>query len=327
MSTSLLAGPERATWLAERRTGIGGSDAAAILGLSPWVSAFQVWMDKTDSFDPPPPTPAMEWGLRLEPAVREAFEDATGLTVASPIDGLTWTQYRAAPHVLRHPELPWMLVSLDGQILQDGGVYEAKTASPWDDGWDGVEANVVPDHVVIQAQHSMAVRGASVCHGAVLIGGKDFHTFRVARDEQFIADLIVAEGRWWETHVLGNTPPPIDGSTSTTEAIKTLFPESVADSEIDLPPAAHDLIVEWTAAKARKKTAELDEDGAANKLRVLLGDNETGRVDGIRAVTWKSHAQRRVNLDLLRGDYPDVAEACTETTTVRTLRPVKGFIR
>jgi putative phage-type endonuclease len=315
MSAALLAGPERAAWLAQRRTGIGGSDAAAVLGLSPWVSAFRVWMEKTDSFDAPPPTPAMEWGLRLEPVIREAFEDATGLRVnPGPLQ------------VLRHREHPWMVASLDGIVAQ-GGVYEGKTASPWDDGWDGIEANIVPDHVVIQAQHYMAVADEPVCHGAVLIGGKDFHTFRIDRDEQFIADLIVAEGRWWETHVLGNTPPPIDGSDSTTEAIKNLFPDSTAGTEIDLPPTARDLIIEWTAAKARKKTAETDEDEAANKLRVLLGDSETGRVDGLRAVTWKSHPQRRVNLDLLRGDYPDVAEACTETTTVRTLRPVKGFIR
>jgi putative phage-type endonuclease len=302
MSSALLAGPARAAWLAERRTGIGGSDAAAVLGLSPWVSAFQVWLEKTDSFDSPPPTPAMEWGLRLEPVIREAFEDATGLQVTpGPLE------------VMRRRDLPWML-------------YEGKTASPWDDGWDGIEANVVPDHVVIQAQHYLAVADEPVCHGAVLIGGKDFHTFHVDRDEQFIADLITAEGRWWETHVLGNTPPPLDGHPSTTDAVKALFPDSVPDSEIDLPPAAHDLIVEWTAAKARKKTAETDEDEAANKLRVLLGDHEIGRVGGIKAVTWKSHAARRIDPDLLRGDYPDVAEACTTTSTVRTLRPVKGYL-
>lgn len=311
---TVLSDVDREAWLAARRTGIGASDAAAVLGLSPWQSQFTIWLDKTGQALDDVQTDAMEWGLRLEPVVVEKFEDETGLAT-----------HKADPFPVRHREHSWMLCSPDRLIGDDEGL-EVKTGSPWDDGWDGVDQGLVPDHVVIQMQHSMAVTGRRRWHGAVLIGGRGYHQWTVDRDEQFIADLIVAEGRWWDTYVVGNQPPPVDGHDATTNAIKDLFPTSTDAATVDLPPSAHDLIVEWAAAKERKKQAEWDENEAANGLRLLLGDNEIGTVGGIKAVTWKSHTVRKVNLDRLRAEFPEAAEACTEIGTQRPLKQVRSYL-
>ena len=311
---TVLEGISRDEWLAQRKTGLGGSDAAAALGLSPWTSPFELWLDKTDQFDQKPPSEAMEWGLRLEPAVREAFTEKTGLQVITE------------PGILRHPDHPWMIASLDGWAARGErivGVYEGKTASPWDDSWDP-DIDRIPDHVTLQCQHYLAVADQPVCHGAVLIGGSKFRTFEVRRDDRMIADLITAEERWWTTFVEGDTPPPIDGHPATTAAIRDMFPES-ADTEIDLPPAAADVIERWLRGKEAKKVAEADEDQAANQLRILLGDNAIGRLAGRKAVTWKSHTQHRLNAAALRRDHPDLADSYTEETTVRPLKLARGF--
>lgn len=92
----------RAEWLAQRRTGIGGSDVAAILGLSPWRTPYQVWEDKTGRSDDQEETPALYWGRLLEDPIRQAYADRTGLTVTKPD-----RMFTSEAH-------PFMLANLDG---------------------------------------------------------------------------------------------------------------------------------------------------------------------------------------------------------------------
>lgn len=317
MSTLLL--PDvRAEWLAERKKGIGASDAAGILGLSPWTSPFSVWLDKTTDATDDAATEAMEWGLRLEDAIAAKWEDVHGIRLDRVIhdDG--------RPRIVAHADHPWMVASLDRRAA-DGNPFEAKTASPWDDGWDDVDAGLVPDHVTIQQQHQIAVTGAERCYGAVLIAGSKFHTWVVERDDRMIADIIAAEQRFWESYVLADRPPPLDGHQATNDAIKTMFPESAEGQVVELPVGAEALLRQLADAKVAKKATAEVEDGIANQIKTLLGDAEAGTINGLTAVTWKSSVTNRLDLDTFRKDHPDLAAAYTTATPVRTLRPAKGF--
>ena len=278
--TTLLTSDQRAQWLAERKTGIGASDAASILGLGPFGSPFSVWLDKTSNL-PDEATEAMEWGLRLEEPIARAWQDAEHKRVEKVEHG------DGRPMVLRHPEHPIMICTLD-RVCEDGNPLEIKTANAWDDGWDP-DGDRIPDHVRLQQQHQMAVKGAPLCYGAVLIAGQKFRTWVTMRDDAIIADLIIAEERFWTDYVLANKPPPMDGHRATTDAIKALWPESEAGLEVDLPFGAMRTIHDLVDAKARGKAAKADEDTHANTLKALLGDAEVGRIDGTKAVTWRSH--------------------------------------
>src|SRR5512139_912790 len=93
----------REEWLKERSNGIGGSDAAPICGLSPWKSAYQVWLEKRGEADgPQQDNEPMFWGRTLEPVIRQRYADVTGRTVTVPNE------------ILVHPKYDWMLASLDG---------------------------------------------------------------------------------------------------------------------------------------------------------------------------------------------------------------------
>lgn len=147
----ILADPQtREEWLRCRNRGIGGSDAACIVGANPWKSARQLWKEKRgiahahDLSD----NPAVMFGKNAEEHVRELFL-------------LTFPQYRCDYHEFRlyaNDSLPWLYATLDGELTgSDGrrGILEIKTTTiqrggQWDD-WDGR----VPQHYYIQLLHQL----------------------------------------------------------------------------------------------------------------------------------------------------------------------------
>ena len=121
---------QREAFLAERMKGIGGSDVAAILGLSKWSTPYDVWQSKLGLADPTPDNDAMKWGRLLEPVVRQAYAERTGLAVAVPSDPLVMPGYDFAR------------ANLDG-IREDGRIVEIKTAR-YADGWGDEGSDEVP---------------------------------------------------------------------------------------------------------------------------------------------------------------------------------------
>ncbi|WP_232442744.1 YqaJ viral recombinase family nuclease [Burkholderia ubonensis] len=206
----------RDDWLAVRRTDIGGSDAAAAVGLNPYMSALELWLDKTrraDGLPRPDPddtTSPTYWGTLLEPIVAASYTKQTGSRV------------RRVNAVLRHPTVPFMLANIDREIVgaRDVQVLECKTAGEfgarlWRDG--------VPEYVQIQVQHQLAVTGKSAAHVAVLLCGQALEVHRIERDDALIGWLIELEARFWR-FVETDTPPPADGSESADRALRHLYP-------------------------------------------------------------------------------------------------------
>lgn len=209
----------REDWLAVRKRGIGSSDAAAAVGLNPYKSMLELWLEKTGR-DSLLAKPAFEdeesptyWGNILEPIVAAHYTKRTGLRV------------RRINAVLQHPDpnLPWMLANIDREVMGSNEVQilECKTAGIngaklWRDG--------VPEYVQLQVQHQLAVTGKAAADVAVLLGGQKLEIHRVVRDEAVIERLIRLEGAFWR-HVEADTPPPADGSDSAEAALRCLFPD------------------------------------------------------------------------------------------------------
>lgn len=208
---------EREAWLRERKHGIGGSDAAAILGQNPWRSAFALYHDKISEEVDDRGTPQTRWGNRLEPIVREAYAEEVERTVD---DGVV---------LMQHPEHPWMLANTDGTIRPvpehvGPGVYEGKTTSVFN-GRDWAEG--VPLYHQIQLHHYMGVTGYQWGSAACLILGDrgDPLVWRdVERVDRFVDHLIEVEYDFWHKHVLARVPPPVDGSKTTAKLLKELHP-------------------------------------------------------------------------------------------------------
>lgn len=258
----------RDEWLAERRKGIGGSDAAAIAGLDRYRSPYQVWLDKTGlSPDNGKAGEAAEWGQILEPIVAQVVSERTGIVLADP------------PGSYQHPDHPFMLGNVDrlaAHAERGDGIYEGKTvgvwtAAEWDD--DGV-----PDRYVLQGQHYLAVTGLPWVLYGCLIGGQRLVTRWVERDDVLIDQLVEIEAEFWQ-RVETKTPPPVDGSQATTELLGHLYQVQAGKVVTIDPKAVEELVVVRDAAKAAEKEAKEAAAEIDNRLRLLIEDAEVA-VDG-----------------------------------------------
>ena len=293
----------REEWLKARRCGIGGSDAAAIAGLNKWKSPITVYLEKIGEIQSEAGEAAY-WGIMLEDIIAREFSRQTGLKV----------QRRNA--ILQHPEYPFMLANLDRVIIdkkQGRGVLEIKTTSAYNkSAWDD---DRVPDEYLIQVQHYLAVTGYQYAYIAVLIGGQQYQHKYIPRDEEIINYLIRIESDFWQM-VENRTPPEMDGSQASTDVLNILYPASDPKSEIILPDEALNLIEEYKAAQAEEKAAKERKEAAANKLKALLGECETGRI-GEHKVTWKTVSSSRLDTKKLKAEHPDIYKQYAKTSEYR----------
>lgn len=291
----------RSDWLAVRRTGIGGSDAAAAVGLSPYKSQLELWLEKTGrDADLPKPDPndtaePIYWGTLLEPIVAAAYTQQTGHRV------------RKVNAVLQHPTIPFMLANLDREIVgvPDVQILECKTAGEfgarlWQDG--------VPEYVQLQVQHQLAVTGKLAADVAVLLCGQKLEVHRIERDDDLIARLIPLEAQFWR-YVETGTPPPGDGSESADRALRCLYPKD-SGGTVDFSEDRHlsaafaDLVTVRAEIDAREQVAAK----LKQTLQQAMGDAsralfETGEVSFKR-----SKDSASTDLKRLHAEHPDLAQ-------------------
>lgn len=292
---------------AQRTKGIGGSDAPVVVGLSPFKSAYQLYLEKRGEAPvDDEETLQQELGTILEEPVAELYCKRTGRTM------------RRQPLAV-HDEHPFMLANIDRQIVKDPrgpGIYEGKTTNEFlGASIHGIED--IPDHYYIQAQHYMAVYGYEWASFGILIGTSRFVHFDVERHDEVIAELITREAEFWERVQTGN-PPPIDGSPRTAELIKRLYPQDtgkiVTCEAPDLIKAAHDL----STAKAQVKSLEVTITQCENLLKSAMGDASELVLPGYGMITWKrakDSTKTALDEERLKATYPDVYAACLKTET------------
>lgn len=293
----------RDEWIKWRNKGIGGSDASIICGVNKYKSPIELWMEKTGMIEPTEAGEAAYWGTILEPIVREEFSKATGIEVG------------IEKSILQHPVHDFMLANVDGVIIHPdygGCIFEAKTSSSYRaDEWE----NSIPEEYQLQVQHYMAVTGFKAAFVAVLIGGNTFKWKLVERDDELIEMLIILEESFWNC-VVTNTPPPMDGSETSTELLNRLYPKSNTKSSISLPQDALELIQQYEeASEQEKKYCEL-KDEASNKLKSMLGTNETGIIGG-RIISWKSVSVERFDTKLFKEENQMLYEKYTAKSGYR----------
>jgi putative phage-type endonuclease len=294
-------GMSREKWLEERRKGLGGSDAAAVAGLSRYRTPIQVYMEKLGLVDPPEENEAMYWGKKLEDIVAEEFSIRTGLKV------------RRRNAILLHPDHSFMLANVDRFIVGKNEGLECKTTSAYRvDEWKDDE---IPWEYAIQCHHYMAVTGYSAWWIAVLIGGNRFIYKRIERDEAIIRDLIKIESHFWNYHVLQEIPPDPDGSAASSELVRRIYPESNG-LELDLPSAVERWIEQYEQAAEEEKAAAARKEEAANNIKMLLGEYEVGRFKDWK-ITWRSISSSRLDTKRLKAELPDIYAKYTNQTSSR----------
>ena len=228
----------RAEFLSRRRGGIYGSDAAVVLGISPWQTRLQLYMDKRGLLPETQETEAMSWGTRLEPVVREAYQDQTGRKV------------RPCGPILTNSHGFPMGAHLDGLQDVDGKRYVVEIKTSYR-GWNGVDD--LPDYYYAQVQHYIACADQDAATVVVLAHGSQLRWVDVERDQPFIDALIAAEKAFWHGHVVAEVPP--DPTADDLGVLPAMYPKKTEDL-LPMTPNVRELIderVAWAKTETEAK--------------------------------------------------------------------------
>ena len=260
--------PDFKSWFAARMKGIGASDAAAVMGLSPYKGQVELWGEKTGKIKPADlsENEAVQWGIRLEPAVADAYEGKTGKRLID-LGRRTVITGRIAE---------FAIATLDRviDVPENPGVLEIKTTgSERQSAWE----NGPPLQYQVQVQHQLMVTGLAWGEFAVLFGGQKFGIIRAERNEAFIALLLDKEAQFWDKVQRDIPPDPetVDGSESTTRAVKQLFPND-SGLEIVLPAGSDCWDSELSGLKEQIGGLEERKREVENRIRLSLGEATWG---------------------------------------------------
>lgn len=306
MSYEVFADVRRIThdeWLALRRTGIGGSDAGAIMGVSPYKGAFSVWADKMGKLPPLEDNEAMRQGRDLEDYVARRFAEASGLRV------------RHEYSMLRSVDHPCMLADIDRRIIGERAGLECKTSR--DITMARYRNGEYPMEYYCQCLHYLAVTGWDCWYLAVLVYGTDLLIYKICRDEvqDDLDALIRAEEAFWGNLQEGRSPVP-DGLESTAEALGHVYPRDdgstvCADDESD------NALCELAALKARKRKIDAEIAALENRIKHAMGEAEVMAGSSVSA-SWRTSERSAISKDKLLRAYPNIdLDAITEKTTQR----------
>ncbi len=263
-------------WHELRASGIGGSEVAAICGISPWTSAFTLWAEKTKRVERERlESEAAEWGTRLEDVIRDKFaEKHPELKVYN--DKSSWANV----------DRPWQLSNVDGfyeDAVGNRGILEIKTAAYEDDWKDGAGNWVVPQYYMTQVQWYLQTFGFDEAWVAVLFAGRKYIEIEV-KANPFQQEMNLIEAERFRKYWLEDKQPDWDGSTSTLETVRKMHPEINGD-EHELGELGLQYLDEIAAFdKATERLNEI-------KSRVLhaMGNAKRGTIEG----AWRLTRQAR----------------------------------
>lgn len=301
-------------WHFRRRLGIGGSEAGTILGLNKYQTAWDLWGIKTGRTTPPDLSGnmAVKMGHKLEQTVAELYAEITGKTVR-----------RSNIHHI-HKEKPWLVGNLDRVVVGEKRGLECKTASSFaakgkfgkgnvytPDGELAILCDEVPDTYLVQVQHYMAVTGLPVFDLAVLIDGRDFRVYTIARNEELITELEGQLTEFWFKNVIADIAPagePIQDQ----EPVKGAAVEADV-SILNLLEERRELVAAITELDDAK--SELD-----NQIKTFIGENEVLTRDGRSIATYKAVTTNRFDSTSFKKAEPALYAQYVKPSTSRTFR-------
>lgn len=293
----------REEWLAHRQKSIGGSDAAAIVGLNHWESPYSVWADKLGKIPPKEDTEAMRLGRDLEDYVAKRFMEKTGKKV------------RRENHIIQNPLYPFAHANVDRMIVGEDAGLECKTTSSLN--MKNFKNGEYPDTYYVQCVHYMAVTGCKKWYLAVLVFGQGFHPFEIERDEDEIKALMESEEAFWKL-VEDKHPPMADGSEATTKTISVLYPES--DDTIASLAAYETDLHQYINFTESIKHLEKCRDECANRVKAFLGEIGSGESERFK-VSWKTASKSTFDSKRFAKENPEIdLSGYYKTTTYRTFK-------
>lgn len=297
----------------ERGSYLGGGDIAALMGVNPWRTPLDVYLQKTGQVPESAPDPEREKRFRrgklMEPVVLEMMRQDFGIEVV------------ATNHRYRDPEFPFLAAEIDFEWHRGDGVLmngEIKTVHPFAQGkWGEAETEEIPIEYAAQSMFGLMIAGRDVCQYGVLFGSDNLQLYHVLRDDETIANMRALAVAFWNDHVLARVPP----APVTAEDLRKLWPKPTRE-EIIATPEIRSVLAEHRALgeEIRIRTERRDE--LAFQIGAFMKDYATAIVlpSGERIATYKAQSRETLDGKAIKVALPDVYQQYARTTEFRVLR-------
>jgi len=290
-----------------RTKSLGGSDIGALLGVSKYRSAVDVWLEKTGQtsqmFDSLP----LRFGQHAESFVAQEYAKVTGCNLVHDERTIT------------HPEYPFLTGHVDryiqgtsseifdakGQVLAHK-ILECKTAHPFNQSeWGEQGTDQVPLAYLVRCQWYLMLTQCKTADLAVLFANSDFRIYTIYRDSELEQLLLDRALSFWHDHVLTGRPPKIQNDLD----CRSLFPRANVGQSIEASTELMTKLQELKNLEDQIKTKEAVIDQIKTDLMQHMGEAEMLEYQGVLIATWKSpKPSTKLDSKRLTQEHPDLAQ-------------------
>lgn len=287
---------KRKQFLEQRRSGIGGSDVAGVLGVSKWATPLDVYNSKINDVsedDLADTNEAIHFGNVLEDVVAQEFCRRTGMKV------------QRRNRVYRHNEHPELIANIDRAVVGERAGLECKTSSAWmADQWGESGTDEVPIPYILQCQHYMEVTGLRKWWVAALIGGNDFRWYPIPFNEDLADHIVKNCTDFWHQHVVKRVPP----KPTNLEDIAKLYETTKDVRTIVATDEVFDALNRIKELKDSEKLLGGEQADCKMVIQEFMGEANTliHPTTGDIIATWKRSESNRLDTNALKKDHPDL---------------------
>ena len=291
-------------WLLKRKEGIGGSDVASILGISPYKSSVSVYLDKisdeleTYTLD----NYKVEIGEKLEDFVAKEFTLRTNKKVRN-VNG-----------ILKNEKYPYSIANIDKAVVGERAFLECVVTNSFNKKKYKSE---VPPHIKAQCYHYMAITGATHCYVAILVGNEELIIHTLNRDEDAIDEIMKIEKEFWDTYVLGNNIPLPDGSDDYSKFISGIYEDSI--DEVLVIFEKEEVVSRYDEIKSKMKELDKEKKSMEQFFKSQMGNYEVAFI-GDRKLSWKRHTKTIFDTKRFKNDYPELYRDYSKESSTRVFK-------
>lgn len=293
--------------LENRKHSIGGSDAAAAIGICQYTTPYELYLIKIGEVIPEDISDkdAVYWGNRLESIVAEEYARRTGNLIA------------IEPDTLYHKKYPFISAHIDRRIINEKRILECKTTKAFlAHEWGDIDTDEVPFRHIVQTQHYLNVTELEAADLAVLIGGQDYRIYHIPRDDDLIHDIETAEISFWNK-VESRTPPdPIN-----LDDLKLMYRVDsgqaiIANTEINSN------VTQLRDVNKKLKLLDKEKDQLKFIIQSYMGNATTllNAVSRKQLITWKTQDNFRLNQSLFKTEHPEIYQRYVKNSPSRVMR-------
>lgn len=295
-----------------RRTGVGGSDVAAVAGRSRYATPLDIYKFKIGEEEDVPEdedySVPMWLGKELEPIYRKRFMQQTGLDVIVP------------DKTFRHSKYHWMISNVDGIIPSEKAILEIKhvgfrSIHKW--GADG--SDEIPEEGLMQSSHyrkGMEEHGIEKAYVFTCLGGQEFRTYIYNKTDILEKRIIEIEQTFWVDHVQKLIPPDPQHRA---DALK-LWPASTED-KIVADEKTKEVIDNIKTIRQKVKELEAEKDQLETNLYAFLKESSLLEDEwGQKLATWRNENFNRFDTTAFKEKFPDLYKEFTKHSLIRKLR-------